>query len=318
MSGTATRLLNLMMLLQRSPGQKAAELAAELGVSTRTVHRYLEMLEELGLPVCTERGPYGGISLVRGYRLPPLIFTPREAVVLHLGLQMVDEVWGPLYRDAARTARARLENVMPEGQRGEAAWAQRSLLVTGMHQVALEALRERVEMVQSALQQSRQLELEYEAQDGRISCRWVSPYALVHRWGWWYLVGYCHLRQAIRSFRVDRARMLGLGEAAVQAPADFEIRQYLAQEWENQFFYTARLRFTPHAAGLATGSRAMWDELEEKEGGSVETTLRAPDLEWLARQVLSLGGGVTVLSPAELRQLVARTARDLAADNDSD
>jgi predicted DNA-binding transcriptional regulator YafY len=315
MQGTAARLLTLIMLLQRSPGQKAAELAAELGVSPRTIHRYLEMLGEMGIPVCTERGPYGGISLVRGYRLPPLVFSPREAVALHLGLEMVEEVWGPLYSDAARTARTRLANVMPEEQRSEAEWAQRSLVVTGMHQVAIEDVRERVEMAQSALQSGRQLELEYQAQDGRTSRRWVSPYALVHRWGWWYLVGYCHFRQELRSFRVDRARILRQGEAVVEAPDGFEIRRYLKQEWENQTFYTARLRFSPKAAGLATGSRSMWNELVETADGGAEASLSAPDLEWLARQVLSLGSGVIVLAPEELRHLVVQKAREVIAEN---
>ncbi|MCK4452041.1 MAG: HTH domain-containing protein, partial [Anaerolineae bacterium] len=60
MSNTATRLITLIMLLQRRPNQKAAKLAEELGVSVRTVHRYIGMLDEMGIPVYSERGPHGG------------------------------------------------------------------------------------------------------------------------------------------------------------------------------------------------------------------------------------------------------------------
>lgn len=66
MSNTATRLITLLMLLQRQPNQKASELAQELGVSVRSIHRYMAMLDEMGIPVYSERGPYGGFSLVRG------------------------------------------------------------------------------------------------------------------------------------------------------------------------------------------------------------------------------------------------------------
>ena len=58
MSNTATRLISLIMLLQRRPNQKAATLAEELGVSVRTVHRYIGMLDEMGIPVYSERGPH--------------------------------------------------------------------------------------------------------------------------------------------------------------------------------------------------------------------------------------------------------------------
>ena len=84
MTTTATRLITLIMLLQRHPNQKAGELACELDVSVRTLHRYFAMLDEMGIPIFSERGPYGGFSLVRGYKMPPLIFSPQEAVAVCL------------------------------------------------------------------------------------------------------------------------------------------------------------------------------------------------------------------------------------------
>ena len=71
MSRPAPRLFTLLLLLQRQPNQKAAALAAALGVSVRTIHRYLSMLEEMGIPIYSERGPEGGFSLLRGYKMPP-------------------------------------------------------------------------------------------------------------------------------------------------------------------------------------------------------------------------------------------------------
>src|SRR5574341_996777 len=100
MSNTATLLITLIFLLQNQPNQKASELAGKLGVSLRTIHRYFEMLDEMGIPVYSERGPYGGFSLVRGYTMPPLVFTLEEAVAVYLGTSLVREMWGKLYQDA--------------------------------------------------------------------------------------------------------------------------------------------------------------------------------------------------------------------------
>ena len=66
MPTTATRLITLILLLQRQPHQKAGDLAPALGVSVRTLHRYFGMLDGMGIPIYSERGPYGGFSLVRG------------------------------------------------------------------------------------------------------------------------------------------------------------------------------------------------------------------------------------------------------------
>ena len=94
MSNVATRLLSLILLLQSRSSWKAGALANELSVSERTIHRYIAMLEEMGIPIYSERGPYGGFSLLRGYKLPPLIFTAEEATVLYMGANLMREVWG--------------------------------------------------------------------------------------------------------------------------------------------------------------------------------------------------------------------------------
>src|SRR6185503_17996792 len=134
MANTATRLITLIMLLQRQPNQNAAQLAQSLDVSVRTIQRYITMLDDIGIPVYAERGPYGGYALVRGYKMPPLVFTPEEAVAVYLGTTLLEEVWGRLYQEAGRGALAKLDNVLPDEQRREVAWARQTLLAIGMHQ----------------------------------------------------------------------------------------------------------------------------------------------------------------------------------------
>lgn len=140
MSTTATRLITLIMLLQLQTNQKAAVLARKLDVSVRTLHRYFAMLDEMGIPVYSERGPNGGFSLVRGYKLPPLLFTPEEAIAIHLGAGLVSKVWGQLYQASAQGAMAKLENVLPDAQRREIKWAQKSLVSIQMHRANLSTL----------------------------------------------------------------------------------------------------------------------------------------------------------------------------------
>ncbi len=314
MPNTAPRLITLIMLLQRQPNQKAADLAARLGVSVRTLHRYMGMLDELGIPIYSERGPYGGFSLVRGYRMPPLIFTPEEATALALGAGLVEETWGRLYAEAAQGALAKLDNVLPDEQRREVAWARRTLVATGLHRAALGGLAPLLEHLRRALREGTRVRLAYRgANQAAAQERPVDPYALVHRWGWWYLVGYCHLREALRTFRVDR--ILGI-EATGQrftVPAGFDVQAYLAGELQRQPLVRARLRFAPQTADVARSAGAAWEALEEQPDGSLIVTLAVPDLLWAASTALSFGPAITVLEPAELRSMVAEWAAAVAA-----
>ncbi len=314
MTGTATRLITLLMLLQRRPQQKAADLADRLGVSVRTVHRYISMLDDMGIPVYAERGPSGGFSLVRGYKMPPLIFHPEEAVAVYLGTKLVAEMWGDLYRAAAAGALAKLDNVLPDEQRREIAWAQRTFQTTGLHRPDRKSVQSWLEKLRRSARHRCRTHVVYRSPNRPDSTeRDFDPYALVLRWGWWYAVGFCHLRQAIRSFRIDRILDLTVLEKQFEPLPDFDLQDYLASEFETQPQISSRLRFLPEASAIVHESGYLWDTTETNTDGSLDVTIRSPDLRWLASLALSFGPLVEVIEPLELRHQVRDWAAATAA-----
>ncbi len=235
MANTATRLITLILLLQRQPNQKAAGLARELGVSVRTIHRYFAMLEEMGIPLYSERGIYGGFSLVRGYKMPPLILTPEEAVAIALGTGLVDELWGRLYHEAAGSALAKLDNLLPDEQRQEITWARRSLIATGLQRPGLEQVHGHLDKLRQAIRELKTVNLHYQGSAGPSStaggpvCTGIPGGALVRDWLLPCKKGYAQLQtgpyHAIRPDRREirdpnRFRCPGLpGRSCVQSTA---------------------------------------------------------------------------------------------------
>jgi predicted DNA-binding transcriptional regulator YafY len=313
MTTVATRLITLILSLQRQPGQKAADLAEKLGVSVRTLHRYFEMLDEMGVPVYAERGPYGGFSLVRGYKLPPLVFTPQEAVAIALGTSLVHEMWGTLYHEEAQGALTKLDNILPDEQRQEIAWARRALIATGMNRADIQILAPSLEKLRRAVRENRRLSMTYHSGTSpHGEQRELDPYALVHSIGWWYVVGWCHLRKALRTFRVDRVAALTLTDQNFSIPADFDIHAYLAQEWIQSQPLKVTMRFAPDFAHLAQYGRGYWEALSEEPDGAVTVTFSAPDVHAAAANVLAYGPAVEALEPPEVRQMVHARASETA------
>src|SRR4249920_3697209 len=107
------RLLELLELLQAQPLITGRQISDRLGIDPRTVRRYVEALKDLGIPVEGQRGVGGGYRIRPGYRLPPLMLTNDEAVVVSLGLLAARRLGLDNANDAADGALRKLHRVLP-------------------------------------------------------------------------------------------------------------------------------------------------------------------------------------------------------------
>jgi predicted DNA-binding transcriptional regulator YafY len=169
-----------------------------------------------------------------------------------------------------------------------------------------------LEVLRVALREQRSVRLTYQGR-GRagVETRDYDPYALVHGHGWWYTVGYCHLRSDLRQFRVDRIESLELLDSTFTRPADFDVRAYLTAEG-NPGGIHVRMRFEAEFADVARHNRAYWETIEDAVDGAVVVSFRVPDLQWATNVVMSYGPIAVVLEPQELRAQVASQARRVA------
>jgi predicted DNA-binding transcriptional regulator YafY len=242
-----------------------------------------------------------------------LVFSPEEAAAIALGANLMERLWGRLYREACQSALAKLENVLPDEQRQEIAWAQRSLAATGLSRDDIERLAPTLHTLRQALREGRRVRMAYHSYANPAGQeRQVDPYGLAHATGWWYLVGYCHLRQDLRIFRVDRIAGLELTAERCRVPEDFDLHAYVAQMQQAAPQVQVRMRFLAQFAGLAQIGRGYWDEMAEQADGSVVVTFRSPDVTAAASNVLAYGAAVEVLEPPEVRRTVQQWAQATA------
>ncbi|MGI8477486.1 MAG: helix-turn-helix transcriptional regulator [Thermomicrobiales bacterium] len=305
-----TRVLAALELLQSRGRLSGAELAERLEVDERTVRRYITMLQDLGIPVEGERGRYGGYRLRHGFKLPPLMFSDDEALAVTLGLLVARRLGLVGAAPAVEGALAKVERVLPEALRHRLTAVQDSLIFD-LPEPPTAPRGSTIGVLSEATQRRRQVRLSYGDVQGALTEREFDSYGLVHLSGRWYTAGYCHLRQAMRVFRLDRIAEVAPVEATFDRPAGFDPLAFVqAAVASAPGFWTVEVLLLATLEEARERVAPTVATLEAVDGG-VLMRCRADQLEWLARLLIRIGLPLIVRRPDELRaelRLVAKEA----------
>jgi predicted DNA-binding transcriptional regulator YafY len=311
------RLLALLETLQAQPVATGRELAGRLGIDTRTLRRYVAALQELGIPVEGQRGVGGGYRLRPGYRLPPLMLTDDEAVVVALGLVAAGRLGLDPEGAAADGALAKIHCVLPVELRRRVEALESTLGFTAAATVGAPVPGDTVLLLADSIRRRRRVRTGYRSFSGATSLRELSPHGLVVHAGRWYLAAHDHGRDDARTFRVDRMSRPTIGDEAALAPPDgfdavAHVRRSLARvpwTWEVEVVLHAPLARVAERVGPTLA------ELTEADGGTL-LTMRVESLDWMASLLAGLDVDFTVRRPDELRASVGELAGRLLAARD--
>jgi predicted DNA-binding transcriptional regulator YafY len=310
MAKPTIRVLAVLELLQAYGQLSGSELARRLEVDSRTLRRYIVALEELGIPVLAERGRYGGYRLVAGFKLPPLLFTQDETLAVALGLLAARRLGLSDAAPAVASAQAKLERVMPADLQPRMRALSESITLA-VPAARTEGGDKMLLPLASAAQKRQRVRLDYRSGDAQESQREFDPYGLIYRGGHWYVVGYCHLRGGLRSFRLDRVLALEPVPAYFGRPDSFDIEAYLKESLANlprPIAVEVLLRCDLQQAGEELDGRLGM--LQPVEGG-VLLRARTESLAWFARQLCQLSCAFEIVQPAALGEAVAEHAKAL-------
>lgn len=310
MERPTTRVLAVLQILQAQGRISGPELAARIGVDGRTLRRYITILEALGIPIASERGRHGGYRLVAGFKLPPMMFTDEEAVALSIGLIAARGLGLADAAPAVASAQAKLERVMPPNIKRRVRAIDETVKLELGRPSLIAGDGASLAVLSSAAQARQRTHLRYRSAR-EVSTREFDPYGLAWRGGRWYVVGRCHLRQSLRTFRLDRIEAVHTLPESFGRPDDFDALAYLA-------FSVATLPRL-HAievlleTDLDRARREVFASLgilEAVEGG-VCLLAQADDLDWFARELSRLPFPFQIRHPESLRAALQNCAARL-------
>jgi predicted DNA-binding transcriptional regulator YafY len=316
---TTERLLALLGLLQRRLDWPADDLADRLEVTTRTIRRDVARLRSYGYPVEAFAGHGGGYQLGRGGTLPPLLLDDDESLAVALGLRLTGFAALTEVDDAAMSALGKIEQLLPHRLRERLDHLDAVTIIDAHGLGTGRTVDDRRTFTSLARAAACQLTatFNYIDQHSTRSRRHVEPSRLIHAGTRWYLVAYDLDRNDWRTFRLDRitsAEVTTLRSANRDVPDPIELVQAAAPPEAFTMQATVRLECT--AAEAATRIPPSIAVITDN-ADTCTLTIGTDDEQWLARYLMALPWTFEVLTPNDLRALIAATAQTVATRHSS-
>lgn len=297
-------MVKMLVLLLSRRKVTAGEIAERYGVSIRSVYRYIEELTVAGIPIEVERGRYGGITIADTYKLPAGFFTRDEYAAAINALKAMSS---QVNEDAVFSALEKLQRQQKNESKDVSVSG--DIIVDGGTWGDTKKFADKMAVCERAVHESLCLDIDYISREGEHSRRVIDPHVLIFKQNVWYIYAFCHTKQDFRLFRIGRIK------SARFTGHTFEKQEIRREDIPLNFFYR-----TDELCDVSLEvDRTRLPDLEEwlgidnikPRGDKFIAEVSLPDDDILVNKILSLGGGVKVISPASLKERVLAAARKI-------
>lgn len=217
-------MLAILWMLNSGAKITAKEIAEKLEINIRSVYRYIDALCVSGVPIISETGHNGGYSLLNNFIRTPLFFDIEEKKSLLHAATFAMEAGYP-FIEALNSATSKLKRFSNQEQEKN---LNRHLVgFEVVSRICDPAVKPMLREIEQAVADECSMEIDYcTGYEGNPKHRVVDPYGMLYWNDKWYVVGFCHLRNAIRSFRVDRIVNIISTKNTFKRPEAFSAREF--------------------------------------------------------------------------------------------
>lgn len=308
------RLLRIAQTLaSRIGGVTVGELAREEDCSPRTIYRDLEALEKAGFPLYKEETGRAVWKFVDGYRMhTPIPFAPDELMALYYSRGLFRYFQGTIFSEAFDRLSKKIMASLSEETRNLVEQYDNVLEFGLKPKKDYSRYREILHQVNMACSERRRIDMVYYSfSRDEETRRRLDPYRIWYYDGALYLVGFCHLRGQVRTFALDRIRMLNVTDQTFEPPKDFSMEAFTADSFGiiQDELVSVKIRFTGRAARWVLDR--TWhpsQTIERKSSTWITASYRVAGTSEIKRWILGFGSEAEVLEPQSLRREMATEA----------
>lgn len=274
----------------------AKELADHFGVSTRTIYRDIDTLSLSNIPIYTNKGSGGGISILPEFTLNKSLLSETEQSEILGALQSLQAAQYPEINSVITKLGAMFKNVENSN------WVEIDFSYWGSNV----AEKNKFNDIKTSILTHKVVEFEYVSSYGEKTKREVEPLKLVFKGQAWYLMAFCRNKQANRTFRMSRIINLVVTDKGFNRllSEDLSIDQNSSQNTKDiREIITLKLKFQPEIL-YRVYDDFNYESIKHNEDGTVEAIISFPEGEWVYGYILSFGDYVKVLEPEEVKIVI--------------
>lgn len=298
-------MFKIMMQLLNKRKITAPEIAERYEVSVRSVYRYIEELTVCGVPIDVARGRYGGISIADTFRLPTGYFTRGEYAATINALNAMAQ---QISDEDLISAREKLESKQKAEKRELSVCG--NVIIDGGTWGDVKKFSDKMRVCEQAVNECKSLLIDYISREGEHSKRVIDPYVLIYKKNVWYVYSFCHTKQDLRTFKIGRIKSASFTGATFIKPELSRDDIDLNFTYSNDQLIDVTLEIDKNFVYDAEEWLGI-DNIEPR-GDKYIATMTLPDDSVLVNKILSYGGAVKVLEPAELCKRVKTAAESVA------
>jgi len=275
------RLHAILTHLQSKRKVTAQEMADRFNISLRTVYRDVKALDESGVPVIGEAG--SGYTIMEGYRLPPVMFTQEEASALLLGAKLAEQFTDGSIKRHFHAALFKIKAVLRSPDN--------------------DSPQQYLSQLQQAVVHKNIVQIQYRSNlKEEVTRRRVEPIGLLHYGSAWHLIGWCHLRNDYRDFRLTRMLGITLEDVRFNPDTHPSIRKYIEQLRAGADLVEAIVSFDKSAAKFLQEQKYLNGFVSEEDlGDCLRMKFLTSSLRYFGRWLLMYGDSIQVESPETLK-----------------
>jgi len=298
----------IQTLISSKKGKSAAELASELDCHPRTVYRDLEALQVAGFPIYTERVEGKNLwSLLDTVKHQiPIPFSLPELIALYFGTNMLKVFKDTVFYDSLKSLSQKIKATLPPESLKYLENLEQTLHIGLRPYKKYGKFKEIINRVNDAATNRKTIEIVYYTMSRkRETRRKVDPYSIWFFNGTFYLIGYCHMRNEVRIFALDRIKMLHETKDTFEVPENFSMEEFMGQSlgvFKGEPV-SVKIWFSPEVAGYIR--EKIWHESQEihqQDDGSIIFEAEIAGTQEVKFWVMSWGSHALVLEPEWLRE----------------
>ncbi|MCH6258278.1 YafY family transcriptional regulator [Puniceicoccaceae bacterium K14] len=300
------RLTSMILMLQSHRVVTAEKISEYFEISVRTVYRDIAALGEAGVPIVAEAGV--GYSLVKGYNVPPIMFTQEEVAALFMSGELTEKFGDESLKKSLSGALLKVRSALPDGHKDYLRQLGARLEVwsrPNMRQSSGALMA-----IQEAVVERRCVTILYDkGSRGEVSERTVEALGLTFYGQQWHLIAWCRMRKAMRDFRLDRINSCEVLQETFSGHDDFSLDDFVNCISEESRQYAITIECEPWALErISQHSPCRIVYQENLSSGWLLLNSETYSLEWMARWLIGLGRSVIVREPEELQVLISQEA----------